>query len=63
MKMDEQFKKELAKTNKFVDKVYDKMNLFHSHFINSLQLLQNVFIMYNSIGITLRPVHGSMMHA
>ena len=28
MKMDEQFKTELAKTNKFVDKVYDKMNLF-----------------------------------
>ena len=28
MKMDEQFKKELEKTNKFVDKVYDKMNLF-----------------------------------
>ena len=28
MKMDEQFKKELAKTNKFVDKVYDKMDLF-----------------------------------
>ena len=28
MKMDEQFKKELTKTNKFVNKVYDKMNLF-----------------------------------
>ena len=28
MKMDEQFKKELAKTNKFVNKVYEKMNLF-----------------------------------
>ena len=28
MKMDEQFKKELEKTNKFVDKVYEKMNLF-----------------------------------
>ena len=28
MKMDEQFKKELEKTNKFVDKVYDKMNLY-----------------------------------
>ena len=26
--MDEQFKKELAKTNKFVNKVYDKMCLF-----------------------------------
>jgi ferredoxin-thioredoxin reductase catalytic subunit len=28
MKMDEQFKKELAKTNKFVNKVYEKTNLF-----------------------------------
>ena len=27
-KMDEQFKKELAKTNKFVDKVYEKLNFF-----------------------------------
>jgi len=28
MKMDEQFNKELEKTNKFVNKVYEKMGLF-----------------------------------